>query len=222
MMLRPLFLACLLTLIGFTLQAQPAIKEDPALMPETEIKAKLASLSRIYKLDSTALAGYDKIITYDREVFLGRIHNITFSEVRYTCPPNNALIAINKSRISQILYTDGRRDVFIPLDDRTVRQKELVDTSRIIVKSQRDWMKVMVTENPSEVVNLTPIGHLTVNYEASMGNAGNEELMRQASLLLKKKAAVLKAHCVLIDTKFFRKSYGDLPKVEVTARAYGY
>jgi hypothetical protein len=46
--------------------------------------------------------------------------------------------------------------------------------------------------------------------------------MKQVSIVLKKKAAVMKAHCVLIETKFFKKSYGDLPKVEVTARAFGY
>jgi hypothetical protein len=129
---------------------------------------------------------------------------------------------MNKSRISQILYADGRRDVFIALEDRTVKQKDLVDTSKIIVKTQKDWMKVVITENPDDVQNLSALGYLKANYEAGMGNADNEELMKQVSIVLKKKAAVMKAHCVLIETKFFKKSYGDLPKVEVTARAFGY
>jgi hypothetical protein len=191
-------------------------------MSDTEIKTRVHNLARKYQLDSTVLRTYDKIITYEREVFVGKIHNITFSEVRFTCPPDNQLNSINKSRISQILYADGRRDVFIPLEGRTVIQKELVDTSRIIIKTQKDWMKVLVTENPVDVENLTAMGNIRANYEAEMGNADNEELMRQAGIILKKKAAMLKAHCVLIETKFFQKSYGDLPRVEVTARAFGY
>jgi hypothetical protein len=176
----------------------------------------------LYRLDSAALARYDKIITFDREVYVGRIHNVSFSEVRYTRPNDDQLQAIRRSRISQILYTDGRRDVFIALDDRAVKQKELVDTSRIIIKSQKDWMKVRVTEDPGEVAGLKEAGALRATFEAEMGNASNEELMRQASIALKKRAALLKAHYVLVDTKFFHKSYGDLPSVEVTARAFGY
>lgn len=202
--------------------AQPAGKDDPDVIPPEELRARVTELARLYKLDSAALARYDKIITYDREVYLGKIYNITFSEVRFTCPPHDQLNALSKSKISQILYADGRRDVFIALEDRAVKQKELVDTSEIIVKNLRDWMKVTVTENPQEVAQLTAKGPLKVTYEAETGNANNDELMRQAGNLLRKKAAVLKAHYVLVETKFFHKSYGDLPKVEVTAVAFGY
>ena len=182
----------------------------------------MAGFGRLHKLDSAALAKYDKIITYEKEVFVGKIYNITFTDVRFTCPPDDHLNTVSKSRISQILYGDGRRDVFIPLEGRTVKQRELVDSSRIIIKNQKDWMKVMITEDPVEVEKLTAMGDLKANYEAAMGNASNEELMRQAGIILKKRAAVLKAHYVLIETKFFKKSYGDLPRVEVTGRAFGY
>jgi hypothetical protein len=218
---RSFFILCLFAFGCFNVLAQPAIKDQP-VMPDSMLNVKLAYLGRLYRLDSAALAKYDKIITYDKEVYVGKIHNITFTEVRFTCPPNDALNAITKSRISQILYTDGRRDVFIPLEDRTVKQNELVDTSRIIIKNQKDWMKVMVTENPLDVVNLVVKGNIRANYEAQMGNMGNDELMRQVNILLKKKAVLLKAHRVLIETRFFHKEYGNLPKVEVTARAFGY
>lgn len=204
------------------LAAQPAGNFDPDIITPEELRTRISKLARLYQLDSASLAQYDKMITYDREVYLGKIYNITFSEVRFTCPPNNQLNTLNKSMISQILYADGRRDVFIALADRTVKQKELVDTSEIIVKNMRDWMKVTVTENPQEVAHLNAKGPLKVTYEAAMGNANNDELMRQAGNLLRKKAAVLKAHYVLVETKFFHKSYGDLPKVEVTAVAFGY
>jgi hypothetical protein len=195
--------------------------EEP-LMSDREISNRVAGLARLYSIDSIALSAYDKIITYEREVFVGKIYNITFSDVRFTCPPDYRLNSIAKSRISQILYADGRRDVFIPLEGRTVKQKDLVDTSKIIVKTQKDWIKVLITEDPAEVEDLTAITSLKAKYEADMGNMDNEELMRQAGIILKKKAAMVKAHCVLIETKFFTNSYGDLPKVEVTARAFGY
>jgi hypothetical protein len=221
-MLKSFFMLCLAIPGYCIILAQPAVKDMSPVMPDSLLNIRLAYLGRLYKLDSTALGAYDKIITFDREVFVGKIHNITFSEVRFTCPPDDALNAINKSRISQILYTDGRRDVFIPLENRTVKQIELVDTARIIIKNQHDWMKVKVTEDPADVVNLTVKGNIRINYEAETGNEDNDQLMRQAGIMLKKKATILKAHCVLIETKFFQKAYGDLPRVEVTARAFGY
>lgn len=202
--------------------AQPAARDNAALMSDTEIQQRARQRAAEYRIDTAALRGLDKIITYQRDVYVGNVYNITFSEVRFTLPAGDEMTSLSKSLISQILYADGRRDVFIALEGRNVNQKQLVDTTRIIIKNQKDWMKVMVTEDPAEVGNLTAMGDLKVNYEAAVGNAGNEELLRQATMILRKKAAVLKAHCVLIDTKFFHKSYGDLPRVEVNATAYGY
>jgi hypothetical protein len=207
-----------LTYIHTIIIAQPAVQD----MPDSMIKSELNRLSLFYHLDSSSLAHFDKIITFDREVYVVKINNITYSEVRFTYPSDDRVNSLNRSKISQILYSDGRRDVFIPLDDRIVKEAKLVDTARIIVKNQKDWMKVVVTENPLEVNNLVTKGNLKATYEAEMGNAGNDELMRHAGIILKKKAAALNAHCVLIDTKFFYKAYGDLPKVEVTGRAFGY
>jgi hypothetical protein len=167
-------------------------------------------------------AGFDKIITFDREVFVGTVDKITFSDVRYISADDRSVHLIPRSRISQILYAGGRRDVFIALDDPNVRQKELVDTGKIIVKSMSDWMKVRVTENPDEVNNLFAMGMVKTRYEGERGNIGNDELMRLASVNLKKKAAAMRAHYVLVETKFFNKNYGELPVVEVTGRVYGY
>ena len=211
-----------LLILPFTLDAQPALHEHADVMPDSLLIPELRRLALLYRLDSAALAQYDKIITFDREVFVGKIYNISFSEVRMTWPREEKLRTIKRSSISQILYGDGRRDLFIALDDRTVKHKELVDTSRILIKNQKDWMKVKVTEDPTEVDGLKSKGNLEVSYEADMGNVSNEDLMRHAGLILKKKAASIRAHYVLVETKFFNKSYGDLPRVEVTARAFGY
>jgi hypothetical protein len=220
-MLRITFIP-FLQILFITLAAQTAVKEPPSVMPDSILARELERLAFLYRLDSAALAGYDKIITFDREVFVGKIHNITYAEVRLTYPHENSLHAINRSRISQILYADGRRDLFIALEDRTVKHKELVDTSRILIKGQKDWMKVRVTEDPADITGLAVKGALEASYEAEVGNVSNEDLMRHAGLILKKKAAAMKAHYVLVETKFFHKSYGDLPRVEVTGRAFGY
>lgn len=202
-----------------SLKAQAAHEQ---LMPDIEIRQKVIELARIYKLDSSELKQYDKIVTFDREVFVGRIYNVTYSDVRFYTPGDDNLSAIGKSQVSQILYADGRRDVFIALDDRVVKQSELVDTTRIVIKNQKDWMRVRVTEDPAEVSHLKPYGDIKANYEAEVGNVGKDDLMRHAGIILKKRAALLKAHYVLIDTKFFQQSYGEPPSVKVTARAFGY
>jgi hypothetical protein len=216
-----LFFLSPISLNPFSLNAQ-APPDAVSLMPDLEIRQKAAGLGKLYKLDSAALAGYDKIVTFKREVYVGKVYNITFSDVRYSIPGEQELTTLAKSLVSQILYADGRRDVFIALEGRSVKQKELVDTSRIIVKNQKDWLKVLVTEDPGAVENLKPYGKLKTRYEADIGNASNDDLMKQAGIVLKKRAAMLKAHCVFIETKFFTNSFGDLPSVEVTGIAYGY
>lgn len=224
--MRILILAGLLLIPFSFLQAQTGIP-GPAdyrsrAMADSLVNPELVRLGKLYKLDSSALAAYDKIITFDREVFVGKIINVSFSEVRFTGPMDLTVQNLSRSRVSQILYANGRRDLFIALDDAGVKQKELVDTGRIIVKGQKDWMKVIVTENPVDVDNLMALGEIKTRYEAEVGNMNNEEMMRHAAITLRKKAAAMNAHCVLVEVKFFRKPYGELPVVDVTARAFGY
>jgi hypothetical protein len=221
-MLRSVIFFHILFLAGLRLFSQPAVGEPPMQAGDSAYLSEIARVSRLYRLDSSSLAACDKIITYGREVFVGKIHNITYSEVRFTVPFEDHLTSLKRSDISQILYADGRRDVFIPLEDRTVKQKELVDPARIIIKNQKDWMKVRVTEEPADVAGLVERGEIKASWEAETGNVSNDDLMRNVSVILKKKAAVLKAHIVLIESKFFQKAYGDLPKVEVRARVFGY
>jgi hypothetical protein len=224
--MRILILAGLLIIRIQFLDAQP-VKPRPAdyrsiAVTDSLVNPELLRLGRLYKLDSASLAAYDKIITFDREVFVGKIINISFSEVHFTSPLDKTVQTLNRSRVSQILYANGRRDLFIALDDAALKQKELVDTGRIIVKGQKDWMKVIVTENPGDVNSLMALGEIKTRYEAETGNMNNEELMRHAAVTLRKKAAAMNAHCVLVETKFFRKPYGELPVVDVTAKAFGY
>ncbi len=224
--MRILILAFLFLFCIQSVHAQPAATRMADYrskeMADSLINPELERLGLLYKLDSASLAAYDKIITFDREVFVGNIINVSFSEIRYTCPPDETEKSVSRTRVSQILYANGRRDLFIALDDAQVKQKELVDTGRILVKGQQDWMKVFVTENPGDVNNLAALGEIKTRYEAETGNMNNDELMRHAAITLRKKAAAMKAHCVLVETKFFRKPYGELPVVDVTARAYGY
>lgn len=220
-MISPLKIWITLSVI-FLFSGAFAQQGQQGILSEAEIQKQVALIGRMYHIDSTTLAGYDRIITYDREVFIGKIYNITFTDVRYSCPPDDQLHFISKSRISQILYSDGRRDVFIALEGRNIKQSELVDTNRIIIKTAKDWMKVVVTEDPQETDALLEVGKVMARYEADKGNVSNEELFRRAAVILRKKAVGMKAHLVLVESKFYTKSYGDLPKVELIARAFSY
>jgi hypothetical protein len=220
--MRFIFLLVLSLWTACTAISGQQVPEHVRAGADSLISPELKRLRLLYGLDSTDLARYDKIITFDREVFVAHIHNITYSEVRFTQVGEETLTALNRSRVSQIHYADGRIDVFIPLEDRTLKQKNLADSNRIIIKSQKDWMKVRITEDPADVVQLVEKAEVKARYEAEKGNVSNDELMRQVGIRLRKKAASLKSPWVLIDSKFFHKAYGDLPVVEVVARVFGY
>ena len=125
-------------------------------------------------------------------MYVGKIYNISFSELRLAWPHDDKLHSIKRSRISQILYGDGRRDLFIALDDRTVKHKELVDTSRILWWSTKPGPGPHRTDQKGSLhngVNFTfagaggaVTGRKLVKLPGAVSSTPSTEMSRPASL----------------------------------------
>jgi hypothetical protein len=179
-------------------------------------------LSSLSNYDSRAIASFDKILTYSHDVYIAKINNITPNFVLFLYPFNTELQSLSRNDISQIQYADGTIDIFLPLTDKSGFDKEVVDTSRIIIRSRRDWEKVTLTEKSEDISGMIEIGKVIANYQADYVNVENEYLEKNAQIILRKKAANLNAPYVLLINKNFHKAYGDPPSIELEGILYNY
>lgn len=179
-------------------------------------------LSSLFDFNSEDIARYDKILTYNHQVYIVRIRNITPSLVLYYYPFNTDLHSLNRNEISQIQYASGTIDIFLPLTDKNGFDHEIVDTARIIIRNQHDWEKVMLTDKPQDIAGMIEKGKITALYKADYVNAANDYLEKNARIILRKKAANLNTPVVLLTHKNYNKAYGDLPSIEIEGVLYNY
>jgi hypothetical protein len=230
----------LMLVLGFFLvrvSAQPAEKKSPCYPgPEKYVSAlpfektradsimsqNTDRLSFLSNYDSLTISGLDKILTYDHQVYIVKIQNITPSLVLFLYPFNTEVHSLNRINISQIQYADGRIDIFLPLANKQGFNKSVVDTARIIIRNRREWEKVTLTENAADITGMIEMGKISVSYEADIANAASEYLEKNAGIILRRKAANLNAPIVLLVNKTYHKGYGDLPSIEMEVIIYNY
>ncbi|MBN2610615.1 MAG: hypothetical protein JXB00_03585 [Bacteroidales bacterium] len=192
-----------------------------ALVAGNLLNANLEKLLILSNIDQegTALKYFDKIITFDNEVLVGKVQHITLTEVRFLYPFNTKVEIINREKVSQILYADNRIDLFTPYDEE---QKELlpVQEDRLIVYRREIWEKITITEDEYEVAGFTLLGPVSAVYDADQFKCTNEYLEKNGMIILKKRAAKLEADYILITNKSFHKGYGDPPSVKIEGLAY--
>ena len=192
-----------------------------ALVADTLIHFTLDKLQILSNIDNEgkAIHYFDKIITFDNEVLVVKVQQITLTEVRFLYPYNTRVESINRQNVSQILYSDDRIDLFIPYDEE---KKELlpIQEDRLIVYHREIWEKIVVTEDEDEVAGLELAGPVSAVYEAGVYKSTNQYLEKNGMIILKKRAAKLNADYILITNKSFHKGYGDPPSVKIEGLAY--
>lgn len=189
---------------------------------DSVIASAYLMLSSLSNYDARAIAAYDKILTYSHEVYIAKIQNITPNFVLFLYPYNTDLQSLNRSAISQIQYADGTIDIFLPLTDKEGFDREIVDTSRIIIRNRRDWEKVTLTDKSEDISGMVEKGKVIACYQADYVNVENEYLEKNAQIILRKKAANLNAPVVLLINKNYHKAYGDPPSIELEGILYNY
>ncbi len=185
------------------------------------INSALDKLHILANIDNEgkAINYFDKIITFDNEVLVVKIQHITLTEVRFLYPYNTRVETINRQKVSQILYSDNRIDLFTPYDEE---KKDLlpIQEDRLIVYHREIWERIVTTEDEDEVVGLELAGPVSAVYEADQFKSTNEYLEKNGIIILKKRAAKLQADYILITNKSFHKGYGDPPSVKIEGLAY--
>lgn len=157
------------------------------------------------KVDKIILLGDDK-----KEVFVTKI---TETEITYTFPNESLENVISKVRVKRIEFGSGRIQEI---------------TEKIEIKSEGDWEKVIITNIADDVKGLKRIGEVQ-SRSGGAGFAKATDVDRKATEKIKRQAAALGAHTILILTKTVKgiepnaSGIGyDAAKAIITGVAYGY
>lgn len=151
------------------------------------------------------------------EVLNVKVTKIAEQDVTFVYQNETVENVERKSRISKIVFSSGRTQII---------------SSRIIVKDENDWTKVVITNVEDDVKGLMNKGQVYGEGKGGLfGNVGgsNLEKIEEYTLeIIKRQAAEKGAHIVFIHTKtmkpFEQNAAGKYTpaKVNITGAAYGY
>lgn len=104
-------------------------------------------------------------------------------KITFTFPNETASQTISKNCVREIIFSSGR-------------VQEI--TEKIVIKGKDDWEKVIITTNPEDVKCLVRKGDVRSSASNTWNFKGKEGVDRKATMKIKKEAAELKAHIILI------------------------
>lgn len=133
---------------------------------------------------TTAIAhSQDLIVTHAGAEVPGKVISINENSIQYKIPGESATNTIGKAAVARIRFASGRIEEI---------------SRRVYVETPDDWEFVMITSNPAEVVGLRRLGEV----RAKAGGFGTFRTARgadrKATQRLKKRAAELGAHVILV------------------------
>lgn len=161
-------------------------------------------------LGFSAAYSQDLIVTHAGDQVQGKVISISETSIQFRMPGESATNTIGKPAVAHIRFASGRIEQISP---------------RIQVETPDDWESVMFTSNPADVVGLRRLGEV----KAKAGGIGTfrtaKGVDRKATQRLKKRAAELGAHIILVnyhESAGRRGFYYDEPESFQAGVAYGY
>jgi hypothetical protein len=159
----------------------------------------------------------DSLFMISGEVLNVKVTKITDQEVTFVYQNETVENVEKKSRISKIVFSSGRIQNI---------------SSRIIIKDENDWTKVVITNVQDDVKGLINKGQVYGEGKGGLfGNVGGHNLQKIEEYtleIIKREAAKKGAHIVFIHTKTMKpleqNAAGNYTpaKVNITGAAYGY
>ncbi len=151
----------------------------------------------------------DIIYQHDGTKILADVKKIYLNDIYYSLPGESKVNKMDQRLVHKIEYKTGKLEVLneTPPDMREVG----------------DYRKVKVTEDPDEVEGLVEVARLEAKAEGSdRGYTTPKSLERTATIVLRRKAALVNGNIVLITDKSVNVAFGEIPSVTLYGTAYAY
>lgn len=151
-------------------------------------------------------ANLDTIYMLGRKKLIVVVKNISSSTVRYSEPGNDETITLERKQIQQIIFSNGRKEVF--------------NKPVMMMVAEGDWKTVIITDRKNDVQGLYEMG--MVDAKSSAGSRSAKSAKNSAIIRLQKKAANIGGMIVLITKEESVGGFGEPPTYVIEGMAYGY
>ncbi len=148
-------------------------------------------------------AAQDIIVTHGGETIEGKVIYQTAFEVHYQTTNNGNDLVLGKPKVEKIIFSNG---LIEPI------------SAKVDIQNERDWDKVMITDNPMLINGLTEKGKSTLTWDIKSGTFPSAKLKKQQERT-KRYAAKLHGHIIYIAAQ--AEPMGTVP-IKHLAIIYGY
>ena len=151
----------------------------------------------------------DIIYQHDGTKMFVDVKKIYLNDLYYALPGDTKVKKMDQRLVHKIEYKTGRIEV--------------LNETAPDVREVSDYRKVKVTDDPEDVEGLIEVAKLEAKAEGSdRGYATSKSLERTATIVLRRKAALVNANIVLITEKKTNVAFGEIPAVTLYGTAYSY
>ncbi|MCG8411170.1 MAG: hypothetical protein MI739_07795 [Bacteroidales bacterium] len=154
----------------------------------------------------------------------------TTSDIIYKHDGTKIFVDIKRICLNDIYYINRGENKTSKIDKRLVRKVihktgsvEIFNEKAQHIRKVGDFRKIKVTKNPKDVKDLVEVGKIEAKAEGrNRGNSTVKSLERTATIILKRKAALVNANIILITKKNNQVAFGEAPTVTLYGTAYSY
>lgn len=176
-------------------EADTTVVEKQEQEPAKKEEAKQQETDIIYQHDGT------KMFVHVKKIYLNDLY--------YALPGDTKVKKMDQRLVHKIEYKTGKIEV--------------LNETAPDVREVNDYRKVKVTDDPEDVEGLIEVAKLEAKAEGSdRGYATPKSLERTATIVLRRKAALVNANIVLITGKKTNVAFGEIPAVTLYGTAYSY
>lgn len=128
----------------------------------------------------------DKLVKLTNEELLVNVLSVNERDVSFTYPGEKAVTVLNKNQIKEIDFASGRVEKM---------------TEKVIIASEEDWQKVVVTTLESDVIGLRRKGEVRAKATGATAFSNQANIDARATEKMKREAARLGAHIILLQAQ---------------------
>lgn len=189
--------------IGSSINAQIIVTE------ESDSTHKNDTIQEVEQANKPEAEKMDMVYLHDGTTMNVDVKRIYLNDIYYTLPEETKVNKMDQRLVHKIEYKTGKVEI---LNEKAPDMREV-----------GDYRKVKVTKDPDDVEGLIEVAKLEALAEGSdRGYSTPKSLERTATIVLRKKAALVNANIVLITDKRSNVAFGEIPSVTLYGTAYSY
>lgn len=204
-MMKSCVLVLGLLLLNMVLNAQVILPEDPDTLKANQ--QEIENSNRKVDKDTSNIT--DIIYLHDGTKMHVDVKKIYLNDLYYSLSGETKVKQMDQRLVHKIEYKSGKT--------------EILNEEPQTVRDINDYRKVKVTYDPDDVDGMVEVAKLEARAEGSeRGYSTAKTLERTATIILRRKAALVNAEIVLITDKKVHVAFGEIPFTILYGTAYNY